>query len=203
MPGQPDRIHFGGDRCCQHEDCLDFPGRLNIACVHVIDLEKSTKVHVQWLGCHGVSSLWRDGGEAFTLGVLSRSRIVLFLMSIDVFDQDSFIADLVVGLRTGRTSANVDPKNRTKAQSVLSPECLRAIARAHLNLRTLLRESDHNMVGAPWQSFQDMRPTLAGSNQQCGPSTASGLGHKMLHQKHAALAAVRFSGANVLDLSHS
>ena len=141
MPGQPDRIHFGGDRCCQHEDCLDFPGRLNIACVHVIDLEKSTKVHVQWLGCHGVSSLWRDGGEAFTLGVLSRSRIVMFLMSIDVFDQDSFIADLVVGLRTGRTSANVDPKNRTKAQSVLSPECLRTIARAPLNLRTLLRES--------------------------------------------------------------
>ena len=33
-------------------------------------------------------------------------------MSIDVFDQDSFIADLVVGLRTGWTSASVDSKQQ-------------------------------------------------------------------------------------------
>ena len=81
LAGQPDRIHFGGDRCCQHEDSLDFP----IACVHVTDLEISTKVHVQRLGCHGVSSLWRDGGEVFTLGVLPRSRTVVDL--VDVLDE--------------------------------------------------------------------------------------------------------------------
>ena len=64
------------------------------------------EVYAKWLGSHGLSPFWRDGGQG--LGTLDGCHTVPYLFrvfvhaaSCRIMCQDSFIADLVVGLRTG------------------------------------------------------------------------------------------------------